>query len=143
MARILALRGLADPDAARRFLQVSLNHLHPPETLPGIDLAAERIHRAVLERQRVVIYGDYDVDGITAAALLWRLMRLAHADARVYIPHRVEEGYGLNREAVQAFAREGVRYTRAFATAPVCSPVRWTKRIRFSLRRWETTRSGW
>jgi len=108
LARVLVQRGLADPDAARAFLYTSLNHLHAPETLPGMADAANRIHRAVLERERILIYGDYDVDGITAAALLWHLLRLAHAEARIYIPHRVEEGYGLNREAIERLAREGV-----------------------------------
>ncbi|MBX3389603.1 MAG: single-stranded-DNA-specific exonuclease RecJ [Phycisphaeraceae bacterium] len=87
-----------DPD----FLTPSLTQLHDPSLLPGIDRAAERILRAIRQRQRIVVYADYDVDGVSAAAILWHMVRAIDPDANVstYLPHRLEEGYGLNAEAI-------------------------------------------
>ncbi len=85
---------------ARRFLQPKLNDLHDPALLPGVPSAAERLAQAVRDNQPIVIYGDYDVDGVTAAAILWHTLRLADADVRTYIPHRLDEGYGLNSDAI-------------------------------------------
>jgi len=107
VAQVLHNRGLDDPQAARRFLNPQLKDLLPPETLPGALEAAERIAAAVRERRRIVIYGDYDVDGITGTAILWHVLRLAGANVDYYIPHRLEEGYGLNAEAIAKLADEG------------------------------------
>jgi single-stranded-DNA-specific exonuclease len=107
LAQVLANRGLTDVAPARAFLTPTLNDLHDPAALDGVAVAAERVQRAVVERQRILLYGDYDVDGITAAALLWHLLRMAHADVRIYVPHRVDEGYGVKREAVEAAAADG------------------------------------
>ena len=110
VARILASRlahldvsanGL---DSAQRFLDPKLSDLHDPALLPGIDAAAKRLVRAVHDRQPIVIYGDYDVDGVTASAVLWHTLKLADAEVRTYIPHRLDEGYGLNSEAIQSLA---------------------------------------
>jgi len=109
LAQVLVNRGIDDPADARRFLNPSLNDLHDPGLLADVDTAAERIQRAVVERERIVIYGDYDVDGITAAALLRQLLKMTDADVSIYVPHRVEEGYGLNARAIEQFAAEGVR----------------------------------
>ncbi|MCX5685200.1 MAG: DHH family phosphoesterase, partial [Planctomycetota bacterium] len=72
-------------------------------------LAAERLVAAARAGEPIVIYGDYDVDGITGSAILWQALRLADANVRVYVPHRIEEGYGLNMEAVEKLAAEGAR----------------------------------
>ena len=109
VAMVLATRGLADPDAARAFLAPDLSQLHPPEAEPALLVAAERLATAARDGEPIVIYGDYDADGITASAILWHALRLADANVRVYIPHRLEEGYGLNREAVERLAAEGAR----------------------------------
>jgi single-stranded-DNA-specific exonuclease len=101
LARLLVNRGVKHPDAAKVFLDAGLGGLHDPETLPGALEAAERIHRAVQDKQRICIYGDYDVDGITAATILWRCLRLAGADVDYYVPDRMEEGYGLNADALR------------------------------------------
>ncbi|MBX3378981.1 MAG: single-stranded-DNA-specific exonuclease RecJ [Phycisphaeraceae bacterium] len=95
---MLAARGITDPD----FLAPSLKHLHDPSLLPGLDRAAARILLAIRTRQRIVIYADYDVDGVSAAAILWHMIRAIDPDAAVttYLPHRLEEGYGLNSEAI-------------------------------------------
>jgi len=109
VAHILGQRGYETPDAARQFLDPKLAQLHPPDALPGAMEAADRLVAAARDGEPIVIYGDYDVDGITAAAILWKALRLADANVRVYVPHRIEEGYGLNTEAVERLAAEGAR----------------------------------
>ncbi len=108
VARVLAARDLSGADA-EAFLRPSLLALHDPSLLPGADRAAERILGALRAGERVAIYGDYDVDGITATAILWHTLRTLRPDADVhtYIPHRLEEGYGLNPEAIASLADEG------------------------------------
>lgn len=109
VAQVLYNRGLSEPDGCRRFLQPKRNDLSPPEAMPGAEAAAEIIVKAVGERTPIVIYGDYDVDGVTGSSILWRLLRIAGADVDVYIPHRLEEGYGLNAGAVRRLAEQGRR----------------------------------
>jgi len=106
VAELLICRGVCDPSAARDFLDPKLSALRDPELLPGCRQAAERLHAAVTDRRRIVVYGDYDVDGMTATAILWLCLRLLGADARYYIPNRVDEGYGLNCEAIRSLAAE-------------------------------------
>ena len=109
--RVLAARGITDPAAVTAFLNPQLRSLHDPSTLPGLDAAAERLLRAVRDGEPVVIYGDYDVDGITATAILFHTLRTIRpdADVRTYVPHRLEEGYGLNSDAVRSLADQGAR----------------------------------
>jgi single-stranded-DNA-specific exonuclease len=109
VAQVLGQRGYETPETARAFLRPDLGQLHEPASLPGIPEAAERLALAARSGEPIVIYGDYDVDGITAAAILWHALRLADANVRVYVPHRLEEGYGLNVEAVEQLASEGTR----------------------------------
>ena len=106
-AQLLLNRGIDDPAAAAAFLQSRLAGLHDPETLPGAAEAADRIVRAVRDRRKIVIYGDYDVDGVCGTSVLWACLRLAGAtDVDYYIPHRVDEGYGVNAEALRTLATE-------------------------------------
>ena len=104
VAKLLVRRGLGDPARAGDFLQPRLTHLHDPAALPGCDQAAHRIVRAIREQQPIVIYGDYDVDGITASAILWHTLTHLGATVATYVPHRLEEGYGLNVEAIEKLA---------------------------------------
>ena len=107
LARLLVQRGVGDPEQARRFLRPRLTHLQDPAALPGCTDAADRLARAVAERQPVVIYGDYDVDGVTASAILWHTLRgLGHPAVSTYVPHRLDEGYGLNAAALESFATQ-------------------------------------
>ncbi len=107
LAQILLNRGVGNAAQAREFIQARLTHLHDPELLPGAADAAERIVRAVREGKRIVIYGDYDVDGVCGTSILWACLRLAGArDVDYYIPHRVDEGYGVNGEALRKIAGE-------------------------------------
>jgi single-stranded-DNA-specific exonuclease len=107
LAQLLVNRGLRDLPAARRFLQPSLEGLHDPARLPGLPAAVERLRRALRDRERIVIYGDYDVDGVTGTAILHRALRLQGAEPECYIPHRIEDGYGLSLPAIERLAASG------------------------------------
>ena len=103
VAQLLICRGITDPAKARSFLDPKLSDLYDPETLPGCREAAQRIHAAVQAKRRIVIYGDYDVDGMSGTAVLYLCLKLLGAEVSYYVPHRVDEGYGLNCEAVQSW----------------------------------------
>jgi len=109
IGRILLHRGIEDDEAGRRFLNPQLTDLPDPHQLPGLTAAANRIDQAVRDRERIVIYGDYDVDGTAAVALLYRLLRLAKADVDYYVPNRLEEGYGLNIDAMDRIREGGAK----------------------------------
>lgn len=104
VAQVLIARGLCD--RADEFLNARLTGLHDPELLPGIADAADRIVSAIRCQRRITIYGDYDVDGVTATALLWHCIKLAGGRVDFYIPSRLEEGYGLNCEAIRQLHSE-------------------------------------
>ncbi|MCX5662104.1 MAG: single-stranded-DNA-specific exonuclease RecJ [Planctomycetota bacterium] len=101
VATLLSQRGQADRDVAGSFLRPKLTDLHDPRLVPGLADAAERIARAVRERQPIVVYGDYDVDGVTAGAILWHMLGALGGRVTTYVPHRIEEGYGLNPQAIE------------------------------------------
>jgi single-stranded-DNA-specific exonuclease len=109
VARLLICRGLHDPVQVRSFLEPKLSSLREPGELPGVEAAAERITAAIQARQRIVIYGDYDVDGMSATSLLVGCLKLLGADVGYYVPHRLEEGYGLNHDALRNLASQGAR----------------------------------
>lgn len=109
VARILAGRGIAGPDA-ERFLDPTIRDLMPdPSSLRDMEKGAERCARAIRDREPVAVLGDYDVDGAASAALISRFMQAHGQPARVYIPDRLTEGYGANPEAMQRLADEGAR----------------------------------
>lgn len=108
-AQVLLNRGIESADDVRRFLKPSLADLHPPEATFGVTNAAARIATAIRNQQKIVLYGDYDVDGITGVAILWHCLALAGATPDFYIPHRLEEGYGLNSEALEKLAADGAQ----------------------------------
>jgi single-stranded-DNA-specific exonuclease len=107
-ARILAHRGLGDPEAARRFLNPSLGDLHDPMLLRGMADAVARLQRAIRDREKILIYGDYDVDGTAAIVLLTKAIELAGGCASYHVPHRLKDGYGMRSEVVEAAAEQGV-----------------------------------
>ncbi|MBU2055388.1 MAG: single-stranded-DNA-specific exonuclease RecJ [Proteobacteria bacterium] len=108
VSRILMSRDIADHDEARRYLSPSLRDLHNPFLMQDMKKAVERLIRAVGNQEKVVVYGDYDADGITSVVVLLRFLRLIHQRVDYYIPDRIREGYGLNREAVERLKSEGV-----------------------------------
>jgi single-stranded-DNA-specific exonuclease len=107
VAQLLCNRGLGDQESARRFLKTPFGDLHEPAMLPGVAEAADRLFAAVHQGKRVCVYGDYDVDGLTGTAILWQTLRALGAPTDYYVPHRLEEGYGVNREALVQIARAG------------------------------------
>lgn len=108
-ARVLAARGYLDPAEAHRFLNPSLDDLFDPFRLKGLREALDRLRRAVARRESILLYGDYDVDGATSLVMLRKAIELAGHQAAIHVPHRLREGYGLHREAVEKAAAEGVR----------------------------------
>jgi single-stranded-DNA-specific exonuclease len=109
VARALLSRGMTEADDCRAFLSPNLKMLHEPSALPGAVAAAERIASAVREKRKIVIYGDYDVDGITSTTILWHALKILGAQVDYYIPHRIEEGYGLNPQAVGQIIDQGAK----------------------------------
>ncbi len=107
VAQLLAARGITDASLVRDFLDTKLSQLRDPELLPGLPDAADRIHGAIARGQRIVIYGDYDADGMTATAILYRCLRLVRANVGYYVPNRMDEGYGLNQDALHKLAHAG------------------------------------
>ncbi|MHC4858019.1 MAG: single-stranded-DNA-specific exonuclease RecJ [Planctomycetota bacterium] len=106
-AQVLINRDLHKADMARSFLSPKLTDLIEPEQMYGIPAAAEHIKAAIESGKKISIYGDYDVDGITSTSILWHLLKMLGAQVDYYIPHRVDEGYGLNADAVQQLADNG------------------------------------
>ena len=108
-AALLSARGLDDPQKAAQFLSCGPERSHDPFLLKDMDRAVERIRAAIVGGERVCVYGDYDVDGITATCLLTEALAWQGGDVVSYIPDRTEEGYGLNPGAVARLAGQGVK----------------------------------
>ncbi len=106
MARLLAQRGIEDVDG---FLQPGLAALHDPFRMSGMRAAVERIRRALANRERILIYGDYDVDGTTGVVLLKTAVELLGGIADFHVPHRIQEGYGMRSEVIDRAERGNVR----------------------------------
>jgi len=109
LAQILINRGLEHPQKANTFLRPKLLDLIRPERMPGAPDAVVRIRRAIETREKITIYGDYDVDGITGVSILLALLTQIKAEVDYYIPHRIDEGYGLNDEAIEQLALAGTQ----------------------------------
>jgi single-stranded-DNA-specific exonuclease len=108
-AAILVNRGLADPACARRFLAPSLEELHDPFALRDMALALDRLSKAIRDGERILIYGDYDVDGAASVVILTKAIELAGGAATWHVPHRLRDGYGMRPEVVERAAAERVR----------------------------------
>ena len=108
LAALLGLRGITRPEDAERFLRGGTELLRDPLEMLDMDKAAGRLRRAVEGRERVAVYGDYDVDGITATCLVTDWLRARGLDVTPYIPDRIEEGYGLNTAAIDTLKQQGV-----------------------------------
>ena len=107
LTRALVLRGVETFEAARRFFRPSLGHLHDPFLMRDMDRAADRLAEAVQRKERVLVYGDYDVDGTTATALMTGFLREHGVDAHPFIPNRFEDGYGLGKVGIDRAADVG------------------------------------
>ncbi|TDH39221.1 single-stranded-DNA-specific exonuclease RecJ [Pseudohoeflea suaedae] len=107
IARVLAARGVGREDA-ERFLDPAIKDLMPnPSTLVDCDLAASRIVEAIARKQKVIVFGDYDVDGAASSALMFRFLRAYGIEAEIYIPDRIFEGYGPNPNAINELIDRG------------------------------------
>lgn len=104
---LLAARGLGESAAARRFLRPLLDHLHPPTDLTDADTAADRLLRAVEGGETILVHGDYDVDGVAAAALLTRWLRELGGRVVPFVPHRIRDGYDLGAAGLEAARSSG------------------------------------
>lgn len=111
VARLLWSRGCRDAAAVEAFRDVRMSGLHDPSYLHDCDRAAERLLGAAQAGERICIYGDYDVDGVSASAILFHMLRavVPGCDVRTYVPHRIDEGYGLHSDAIRQIAAEGAR----------------------------------
>jgi single-stranded-DNA-specific exonuclease len=103
---LLIRRGISDEESYRRFVAPAIGDLHDPSTIHGMDHACERIARAVRDREGIVIYGDYDVDGVTSIVMLQTVLKLLGADAGFVVPHRLVDGYGLKTEVLERVLAE-------------------------------------
>lgn len=108
-AQILINRGLKSPAQAREFLDIKLDSLIDPYLLQGMDKAVELIKKARVKKEKVMIFGDYDVDGLTALSLTKDTLSKTGMDVRHYLPHRVKEGYGLNKNITQIAKQKGIK----------------------------------
>ena len=107
VAKLLLQRGITSSEDVRSFLDVKLTGLRDPEELPGALEAARLIYAAAKDEKRIIIYGDYDADGMTGTSIFYRCLKLIGADVGYYVPNRMEEGYGLNIEAIDRLASQG------------------------------------
>ena len=109
VARLLAIRGIDDPETAQRFLHPSLDHLHDPFMLADMAPAVDRILAAIERKEKIAVHGDYDVDGITSTVILRRALEMLGADVGHFIPDRMRDGYGLQPETFDRLHTDGVR----------------------------------
>jgi single-stranded-DNA-specific exonuclease len=107
VAALLSARGVTDPAGVKSFLKGTLSDLRDPETLPGVPEAADRILAAARAGRKIVVYGDYDADGMCATAILVGCLEALDAQPAWYVPNRQDEGYGLNAEALAKLAADG------------------------------------
>jgi single-stranded-DNA-specific exonuclease len=124
IAELLVARGVRNAAEAEQFLHPQFEQLLDPYSMLGMDRAVERIRQAIAARETILIYGDYDVDGTTAVVLLKTAIEMLGGVACFHVPHRLREGYGMQAEVLEAFARDGIRLVisvdtgiRAFAAA--------------------------
>ena len=109
LCAILARRKLLEPDAARDFLRPRLEHLHPPDLLQDLDRAARRILSAIRDGETILVHGDYDVDGVSGAALLTLWIRRLGGRAVPFVPHRIRDGYDLGPAGIRAATAAGAK----------------------------------
>jgi single-stranded-DNA-specific exonuclease len=108
IAKLLVTRGIKTEMEAKHFLGADVAHFHDPYLLDGMTAAVERIRRAIQQQEKIRIYGDYDADGVSSTSLMVQLLKQLNADYDYYIPHRVNEGYGLNQNALELAQKSGI-----------------------------------
>ena len=108
ISRLMALRGITSLDEVEKFLNPSLSDLHDPFLMQDMDKAVNRLNKALGRKEKILIYGDYDVDGITSVALVYRYLQNYYSNVEYYIPTRYEEGYGVSDKSIDFAASLGV-----------------------------------
>ena len=111
-ARMLVVRGIQTAEEARAFVRPSLDKLHDPFIMKDMDKAVERLHQAIVQREKILIYGDYDVDGTTAVAVMYRFLSgIENRETEIdyYIPDRYTEGYGVSTQGIDYAVQQGCR----------------------------------
>ena len=106
ISSILASRGIIEKEKVREFLNPTRDDFHNPFLMPDMEKAVERIIKAIKTKEKVMIYGDYDVDGITSITVLKKYLAERGLETGYYIPNRLEEGYGLNKEKSEKYAED-------------------------------------
>ncbi len=109
VSRLLVARGITTPEAAKSYFRPLLHELHDPFLMLDMDKAVERLNEAMGRKERIMIYGDYDVDGCTAVALVYRFLQQFYSNIECYIPDRYEEGYGVSIQGVDYAEEQGVK----------------------------------
>ena len=107
--KLLLDRGITTAEEARKFFRPSLTDLHDPYLFRDMAAAVQRLNSAMGHKERILVYGDYDVDGVTAVALVYRFLQQFYSNVDYYIPDRYEEGYGVSRQGIDWAAEEGVK----------------------------------
>jgi len=107
ISRLLVQRGIKTYDTARLFFRPEPEHLHDPFLMKDMDKAVLRILKAFEQQEKILVYGDYDVDGTTAVASVFQFIRQLHPAAEFYIPHRYREGYGISKAGIEYAATHG------------------------------------
>ena len=108
IARLLCMRGFGDAELASRFLNPTLDHLHDPFRLADMDKAIPRLERAIAQREKIAIHGDYDVDGITSTVILRRALEMLGGSVVHFLPERMRDGYGLQPATIERLHADGV-----------------------------------
>ena len=108
ISRLLVQRGITSVEEAEHFFHPSLKDLHDPFLMPEMDKAVARLNKAMGAKERIMVYGDYDVDGTTAVALVYRYLRNFYSNVEYYIPTRYDEGYGISKRSIDYAASQGV-----------------------------------
>ncbi len=108
ISELLAERGISTVEEAEKFFHPSLKDLHDPFLMPDMDRAVARLNRAMGSKEKIMVYGDYDVDGTTAVALVYKYLRNYYSNIEYYIPTRTEDGYGISRSTIDMAAESGV-----------------------------------
>lgn len=109
ISELLVQRGVCSVDEAEKFFHPSLRDLHDPFLMPDMDKAVRRLDRAMGSKERIMVYGDYDVDGTTAVALVYRYLQNFYSEIEYYIPTRYDEGYGISKATIDEAADRGVK----------------------------------
>ena len=109
VSELLAQRGIRSVEEAEKFFHPSLRDLHDPFLMPDMDKAVKRLNKAMGKKERIMVFGDYDVDGTTAVALVYRYLQQFYSNIEYYIPTRYDEGYGISRRTIEYAAEQGVK----------------------------------